>query len=89
MRRVVASEYLSLDGVTELPEEFVLVTDFDDSMDEEFARAISSTVTVLVGRRAYDDRAGFWPTSDIGLVRNWNKVGLVMSDCTRNETWDF
>ena len=65
MRKVVASEYLSLDGVAEQPNEFVLVTDFDDLMDEDFRRIISTQDTVLLGRRTYDDWAAFWPTSDV------------------------
>jgi len=65
VRKIVASDYLSLDGVAEQPDEFVFVTDFDDSMEEDFGRAISSTDTVLLGRRTYDDWSVFWPTSDI------------------------
>jgi dihydrofolate reductase len=65
VRKVVASEYLSLDGVAEQPDQFVFVTDFDGSMEEDFARIISSQDTVLLGRRTYDDWAAFWPTSDI------------------------
>jgi dihydrofolate reductase len=65
VRKVVVSEYLSLDGVAEQPDEFVFVTDFDESMEEDFARGISSQDTVLLGRRTYDDWAAFWPSSDI------------------------
>src|ERR1700685_770987 len=65
VRKVVASEYLSLDGVAEQPDQFVFVTDFDDSMGEDFERVISTQDTVLLGRRTYDDWAAFWPTSDI------------------------
>jgi dihydrofolate reductase len=65
VRKVVVSEYLSLDGVAEQPNEFVFVADFDDSMEEDFGRVISSQDTVLLGRRTYDDWAAFWPHSDI------------------------
>ena len=63
MRKVVAYELLSLDGVAEQPDEFV--TDFDDVMRENLGRIIAAQDAVLLGRRTYDDRAGFWPTSDI------------------------
>jgi dihydrofolate reductase len=63
MRNVVAYELLSLDGVAEQPEEFV--TDFDDVMRENLGRVIADQDAVLLGRRTYDDWAGFWPTSDI------------------------
>ena len=63
MRKVVAYELLSLDGVAEQPDEFV--TDFDDVMRENLGRVIAAQDAVLLGRRTYDDWAGFWPTSDI------------------------
>jgi dihydrofolate reductase len=63
VRKIVAYELLSLDGVAEQPDEFV--TDFDDAMRENLGRVIAAQDAVLLGRRTYDDWAGFWPTSDI------------------------
>jgi dihydrofolate reductase len=63
MRKVVAYELLSLDGVAEAPDGFI--TDFDDVMRENLGRVIAAQDTVLLGRRTYDDWAGFWPASDI------------------------
>jgi dihydrofolate reductase len=63
MRRVVAYELLSLDGVAEQPDEFV--TEFDGVMSENLGRVIATQDTVLLGRRTYDDWAAFWPASDI------------------------
>jgi dihydrofolate reductase len=63
MRNVVAYELLSLDGVAEQPDEFV--TDFDDVMRENLGRVIAAQDAVLLGRRTYDDWAGFWPGSAI------------------------
>jgi len=63
MRKVVAYELLSLDGVAEHPDEFV--TEFDDVMRENIGRVIAAQDAVLLGRRTYDYWAGFWPTSDI------------------------
>ena len=63
MRKVVAYELLSLDGVAERPDEFV--TDFDDVMRQNLGRVIAAQDAVLLGRRTFDDWAGFWPTSDI------------------------
>jgi dihydrofolate reductase len=62
VRKVVAYELLSLDGVAEQPIEFV--TDFDDVMRENLGHVIATQDTVLLGRRTYDDWAAFWPTSD-------------------------
>jgi dihydrofolate reductase len=63
MRNVVAYELLSLDGVAEEPMEFV--TEFDEVMRENLGRVIASQDAVLLGRRTYDDWAGFWPDSTI------------------------
>lgn len=63
MRKVVAYELLSLDGVAEDPDAFI--TEFDDVMEENLRRVIATQDTVILGRRTYDDWAGFWPTSGI------------------------
>jgi dihydrofolate reductase len=63
MREVIVYELLSLDGVAEQPDEFV--TDFDGVMRENLARVIATQEAVLLGRRTYDEWAGFWPASDI------------------------
>jgi dihydrofolate reductase len=63
MRKVVAYELLSLDGVAEQPDAFI--TDFDEQMRENLGRVIATQDTVLLGRRTYDEWAAFWPASDI------------------------
>jgi len=63
MRKVVAYELLSLDGVADQPDEFV--TDFDEVMRDNLGRVIATQDTVLLGRGTYDEWAGYWPTSDI------------------------
>jgi dihydrofolate reductase len=63
MRRVVAYHLLSLDGVAEEPSQFV--AEFDDVMRENLGRVIAAQDVVLLGRRTYDEWAGFWPSSAI------------------------
>ena len=63
VRKVVVYELLSLDGVAESPDEFIL--DWDEVMDANLARVISTQDDVILGRRSYDDWAPFWPPSDI------------------------
>ncbi len=63
VRKVVAYELLSLDGVAEEPDEFV--TSWDDVMDENLGRVISTQDAVLLGHRTYDHWSKFWPTSNI------------------------
>ena len=63
MRKVVAYELLSLDGVAEDPDGFF--GDWDEETDANLASVIATQDTVVLGRRSYDEWAGFWPTSDI------------------------
>lgn len=63
MRKVVAYELLSLDGVAEAPDKFF--TEWDEAMDANLADVIGGQDTVILGRRSYDEWAEFWPGSDI------------------------
>jgi len=87
MRNVVVYELLSLDGVAEQPDEFI--TDFDAVMRENLARVIATQDTVLLGRRTYDEWAGYWPTSDIEPFATFiNGVEkFVVSSTTTEPTW--
>ena len=64
MRKVVVYELLSLDGVGESPETFVLDY-WDEVMDANLAEVIGTQDAVILGRRSYDEWAGYWPTSDV------------------------
>ena len=87
MRKVVAYELMSLDGVAEEPDAFI--TEFDDMMEENLAGVIASQDTVLLGRRTYDDWARFWPTSDIEPFATFiNGVKkFVVTSTTPTLTW--
>jgi len=63
MRRVVAYELLSLDGVAESPDQFI--HEFDEVMSENLGRVIAAQDTVLLGRQTFKDWAAFWPSSEI------------------------
>jgi dihydrofolate reductase len=63
-RKVVASELLSLDGVVEGLEDLFVGVE-DDVIEENARRRIAAEDTVLLGRRTFDQWAGFWPTSNI------------------------
>jgi dihydrofolate reductase len=63
VRKVVAYELLSLDGVAEKPDSFF--TDWDDAMEANLAAVIAAQDAVILGRRSYDEWAEFWPGSDI------------------------
>jgi dihydrofolate reductase len=89
VRKVVVSEYLSLDGVAEQPDQFVFVSDFDGASEEDLTRTISTQDTVLLGRRTYDDWAAFWPSSDIEPFASFiNPVEkYVFSSTPLETTW--
>lgn len=63
MRKIVAYELLSLDGIAEQPNEFF--TEFDEVMRQNLGRVIATQDAVILGRRTYDEWAPFWPTSDV------------------------
>ncbi|WP_433290709.1 dihydrofolate reductase family protein [Actinoplanes sp. CA-030573] len=61
--KVVVYELLSLDGVAEDPDSFVL--DWDDAMEADLAAVIATQEAVVLGRRSYTEWARFWPGSDM------------------------
>jgi len=63
MRRVVASEFVSLDGVMESPEKWHFPY-FDDEMGETIGSAMSASDAMLMGRVLYEEWAAFWPNQD-------------------------
>jgi dihydrofolate reductase len=87
VRKVLAYELLSLDGVAEQPTDFI--TDFDDAMYENLDRVIGTQDTVLLGRRTYDDWAEFWPTSEIEPFASFiNGVEkFVVTSTTPEDIW--
>jgi dihydrofolate reductase len=62
VRNVVLYQLMSLDGVAETPNNFIL--HFDDAMEENLRQVISAQDTVLLGRKMYDEWSEYWPKSD-------------------------
>jgi len=85
MRKVVASAFMSLDGVTENANEFI--TEWDDMIDAFGERLIATQDAVLLGRRTYDEWVTFWPTSDIEPFASFiNPVAKYVVTATMPET---
>jgi dihydrofolate reductase len=61
MRKVIASLFLSLDGVMEKPETWHFPY-FNDEMGAAIGRAMSSADAFLLGRRTYEEWAAYWPS---------------------------
>jgi dihydrofolate reductase len=60
MRKIIASLFISLDGVVEAPDQWHFPY-FNDEMGAAVDRAIASADTLLLGRETYDSFAGAWP----------------------------
>ena len=75
MRKVVASEILSLDGVAESPENWSFQY-HNDQMEEAIGAAMAASDAMLLGRVTYEGFAAFWPsqTGDEGFAGYMNNT---------------
>ena len=75
MRKLVAVELVSLDGVMESPEEWAFSYS-NDEMEEENAAGMAASDAMLLGRVTYEGLAAFWPNQPGGtpLVDYINSV---------------
>ncbi len=62
MRKVVAGLFISLDGVTESPDQWQF-DHFDDDMMAALVTHIAAEDTILLGRVTYQEWADYFPTS--------------------------
>jgi dihydrofolate reductase len=63
MRKVIASEIVSLDGVVESPEKWHFPY-FNDEMGEAIGAAMAASDAMLLGRVTYEEFAAFWPSQE-------------------------
>ena len=66
MRRVVALELVSVDGVMESPEEWAFPYS-NDEMEEANASGMAASDAMLLGRVTYEGLAAFWPNQPGGM----------------------
>ena len=62
MRKVIASLFISLDGVVESPDKWQF-DHFDDDMMAGMGAQLAAQDAVLLGRVTYVEWASYWPTS--------------------------
>ena len=74
MRKVVASEIVSLDGVVESPDKWHFPY-FNDQMADAIGAAMAASDAMLMGRVLYEEWAAFWPNQD----PNENPVAAQMN----------
>ena len=61
MRKVIASEIMSLDGVMESPEKWSFQF-HNEQMEEAIGAAMAAADAMLLGRVTYEGFAAFWPS---------------------------
>jgi dihydrofolate reductase len=67
MRKLVAVELVSLDGVMESPEEWAFSYS-NDEMEEVNAAGMAASDAMLLGRVTYEGLAAFWPNQPGGTL---------------------
>src|SRR5918996_2340436 len=63
MRKVVAAEFLSLDGVMESPDKWHFPY-FNEEMGQAVGEGFAAADAMLMGRVNYEEWAAFWPAQD-------------------------
>ena len=63
MRKVIVSEFVSLDGVFEAPDQWHFPY-FNDEMGQEIGAAMGQADAMLMGRVLYEEWSAFWPQQD-------------------------
>lgn len=88
MRKVVTYTLVSVDGVAESPEVFLV--EFDNVMEANLGEVIGTQDTVLLGRKMYDEWSNYWPTSDdqpfADFINNVQKYVATATPLTREWT---
>jgi dihydrofolate reductase len=63
VRKVIVSEFVSLDGVFEAPDQWHFPY-FNDEMGQEIGAAMGQADAMLMGRVLYEEWSTFWPQQD-------------------------
>ena len=63
MRKVVAAEFVSLDGVMESPDKWHFPY-FNEEMGQAIGEGFAAADAMLMGRVNYEEWAAFWPNQD-------------------------
>jgi dihydrofolate reductase len=90
MRKVVAVELVSLDGVMESPEEWSFSYS-NDEMEEANAAGMAASDAMLLGRATYEGLAAFWPNQPAGtpMVDYINSVRKHVVSTTLEEPLEW
>ncbi|MFI6597242.1 dihydrofolate reductase family protein [Nonomuraea sp. NPDC050536] len=87
MTKIVAGLFVSLDGVVEAPEKWHFPY-YNDEMGQVVADQMAEADAMLLGRRTYDEFAGFWPNQHDELAAKMNGAKkCVVSTTLREASW--
>ena len=83
MRKIVAGLFVSLDGVVESPEQWHFPY-FNDEMGEIVGSQMAAADTLLLGRRTYEEFAGYWADkgSDVEFADQINSIPKLVASTT-------
>jgi dihydrofolate reductase len=83
MRKIVASLFISLDGVVEAPETWHFPY-FNDEMGAVVESLSAESDTMLLGRKTYQMFAGFWPQQgdDVEMAAQMNGTDKLVISST-------
>jgi dihydrofolate reductase len=93
MRKIIASLFISLDGVVEAPDQWHFPY-FNDEMGAAVTAKMGVADTLLLGRKTYDSFAGAWPEreaaggEDAGFAKSLGDARKIVVSNQRLEfTW--
>ncbi|GAA1611746.1 dihydrofolate reductase family protein [Kribbella sancticallisti] len=83
MRKIVASLFISLDGVVEAPDTWHFPY-FNDEMGAVIGAQVADSDTMLLGRNTWQEFAGFWPQqgADVEMATQMNEVAKLVVSTT-------
>lgn len=90
MRKLIAVEWLSLDGVMEAPEEWAF-SYVDDELEAAHAEARAESDALLLGRVTYEGLAAFWSNQPPGtpMVDHINTIAKFVVSGTLQEPLEW
>jgi len=87
MGRIVSNFFMSLDGVVEAPDQWHM-PHFNDEMGAAIGQGMATNKAFLMGRKLYEEWAGFWPNSDDEFADFLNShPKYVVSSSLQTASW--
>lgn len=83
-RKIIASEFVSLDGVMEAPDEWHLPY-FNDEMDEAVGAGMAEADAMLMGRVTYEEWSAFFPSQSGEDADYMNNIPKFIVSTTLDE----